>query len=294
MSTKEHCHGCGKLWSEESPNCVFNYHKKPEMTPNKDLERLEIDFTHIDSESNHGIALIIAEHENLTLEEAQQLKDTIQKAFEFYNQYLSDMANPNLKKVTFTYNELKKLQQNQHTDECRWAMSIADTIVVIPKKCAECHTALEIGYEYGYRGIPCWYCPTCKAGCGEVELSEIWNALQQAQEKLEEFEKGSMSAPERRNESITTFSETIKENQKLKAKLKKIEELDLPKVIELVKDKQKWFDECLEWLEEYKIGSGISNIIQERKDDYQQFKNMYDGVLKYLESLQSILKEDTK
>jgi len=30
MSTKEHCHGCGKLWSEESPDCVFNYHKKPE------------------------------------------------------------------------------------------------------------------------------------------------------------------------------------------------------------------------------------------------------------------------
>lgn len=30
MSSKEHCHGCGKLWSEESPDCVFNYHKKPE------------------------------------------------------------------------------------------------------------------------------------------------------------------------------------------------------------------------------------------------------------------------
>lgn len=28
MSTKEHCHGCGKLWSEESPDCLFNYHKK--------------------------------------------------------------------------------------------------------------------------------------------------------------------------------------------------------------------------------------------------------------------------
>ena len=30
MSAKEHCHGCGKLWSEESPYCVFNYHKQPE------------------------------------------------------------------------------------------------------------------------------------------------------------------------------------------------------------------------------------------------------------------------
>ena len=29
--SKEHCHGCGKLWSEESPDCVFNYHKKPEI-----------------------------------------------------------------------------------------------------------------------------------------------------------------------------------------------------------------------------------------------------------------------
>ena len=32
MSTKEHGHGCDKLWSEESPNCIFNYHKKPEST----------------------------------------------------------------------------------------------------------------------------------------------------------------------------------------------------------------------------------------------------------------------
>ena len=30
LSSKEHCHGCGKLWSEESPDCVFNYHKKSE------------------------------------------------------------------------------------------------------------------------------------------------------------------------------------------------------------------------------------------------------------------------
>jgi hypothetical protein len=30
MSSKNHCHGCGKLWSEESPNCMFNYHKKSE------------------------------------------------------------------------------------------------------------------------------------------------------------------------------------------------------------------------------------------------------------------------
>ena len=29
MSTKEHCHGCDKLWSEESPECIFNYHKQP-------------------------------------------------------------------------------------------------------------------------------------------------------------------------------------------------------------------------------------------------------------------------
>ena len=31
MSSKEHCHGCGKLWSEESPECVFNYHKKSDI-----------------------------------------------------------------------------------------------------------------------------------------------------------------------------------------------------------------------------------------------------------------------
>lgn len=29
LSSKEHCHGCGKLWSEESPDCIFNYHTKP-------------------------------------------------------------------------------------------------------------------------------------------------------------------------------------------------------------------------------------------------------------------------
>lgn len=28
MSNNEHCHGCGKLWSEESPDYIFNYHKK--------------------------------------------------------------------------------------------------------------------------------------------------------------------------------------------------------------------------------------------------------------------------
>lgn len=36
MST-EVCHGCNLPWSEESPNCVFNYHKKPEVAPNTDL-----------------------------------------------------------------------------------------------------------------------------------------------------------------------------------------------------------------------------------------------------------------
>jgi len=30
LSSKEHCHGCGKLWSEESPDCLFNYHRKPD------------------------------------------------------------------------------------------------------------------------------------------------------------------------------------------------------------------------------------------------------------------------
>jgi hypothetical protein len=35
--TKEHCHSCGKLWSEESPECVFNYHKKPESITANDF-----------------------------------------------------------------------------------------------------------------------------------------------------------------------------------------------------------------------------------------------------------------
>jgi len=40
MSSKEHCHGCGKLWSDESPNCVFNYHKKLE----KELVQANYDY----------------------------------------------------------------------------------------------------------------------------------------------------------------------------------------------------------------------------------------------------------
>lgn len=33
------------------------------------------------------------------------------------------------------------------------------------KSCAECQTELEMTDD-------CWYCPTCKAGCGELEFYE--------------------------------------------------------------------------------------------------------------------------
>lgn len=39
------------------------------------------------------------------------------------------------------------------------------------KRCSECQTELEIYEEYttlGYGGIPIWFCPTCKAACGEL------------------------------------------------------------------------------------------------------------------------------
>jgi len=41
------------------------------------------------------------------------------------------------------------------------------------KQCNECQTELEITLEYGvygmkYPSIQVWFCPTCKAGCGEV------------------------------------------------------------------------------------------------------------------------------
>jgi len=49
MSTKEHCHGCGKLWSEESPECVFNYHKQPSekgtMCKHGNTKLIDIEYT---------------------------------------------------------------------------------------------------------------------------------------------------------------------------------------------------------------------------------------------------------
>ncbi len=41
MSSKEYCHGCGKPWIEESPDCVFNYHKKPETIKEDEMIDLE-------------------------------------------------------------------------------------------------------------------------------------------------------------------------------------------------------------------------------------------------------------
>lgn len=226
---KDHC-ACGKRFDEESPDCVFNYHKKPEVTPNPtDLERLlELQRYKYDTR----LALSEERWNDRYGKEAQQLKDKINKALEKseeiqYNcNLICRCEKPDFNDSLFNHEKNQHCvhcelcggvpieqitKQNQHTDECRWAMSIAGTIVVIPKKCVECHTALEIGYEYGYRGIPCWYCPTCKAGCGEVELSEIWNALQQAQAQL--------------NESIKRSMDLGLEKTFLEAKLKKIDTL---------------------------------------------------------------------
>lgn len=46
--------------------------------------------------------------------------------------------------------------------------------------CNDCGTKLEIILEHAsplqqsrYEGIPVWYCPKCKAGCGELTDKEI-------------------------------------------------------------------------------------------------------------------------
>ena len=37
---QDRCHGCGKLWSEVSPDCVFNYHADPtEPAPDRSPEQ---------------------------------------------------------------------------------------------------------------------------------------------------------------------------------------------------------------------------------------------------------------
>lgn len=45
MSSKEHCHYCNKLWCEESPDCIFNYHRKKtnEKLPKDVIEKLIFD-----------------------------------------------------------------------------------------------------------------------------------------------------------------------------------------------------------------------------------------------------------
>ena len=52
MSSKEHCHGCGKLWSQESPDCVFNYHKKPEPQLTDSTKENEPTFTPSDNDGD--------------------------------------------------------------------------------------------------------------------------------------------------------------------------------------------------------------------------------------------------
>lgn len=75
--------------------------------------------------------------------------------------------------------------------------------------------------------------------------------------------------------------------------VKAIQDLNLNEVLQNLKDKEKWFDEVDKELEAYKIHSGISNVIQERMNDYRRFKNMFTALSAYVEKLQNLL-ESTK